>query len=154
MSKKSFLLVVALVIYESLVVVGLVAVVNWLTGLHSAPLLRGAAFLAAMGLFVPPLMLAIYLPYRQPAWLLGVQRSGQAAAAHVLANKARGDYWRPQDMGRYVRLPVQVSPPGQPPFTSELTCRLDQAQGLLPGSAIDVRYDQANPGRVALPAQG
>ncbi len=139
-----------IMVYEILVVASLVIAVRWLSDNHPAPLLRGAAFLLGMSLFMPPLMLSIYLPYRRPGWLSAVQNQGLPARGVVLVNTQRGDYWRPQDFRRYVRLTVRVELEGKPAYQASLTCRLDQAQGLQPGAAVLLRCDPTNPQQVAL----
>ena len=151
MSRKRVLKVVLFVVYEVAVLVALIGVVRWLTVYHPTPIYRGAAFLVGMALFVPPLMFAVYRPYILPSWLAEVQAQGKAAAAEVLENKVIGSYWRPQDMGRYVEIKIQVKPADLPGFQTRLTCRLDQAQSLAPGTLLTVRYDPQAVERAALP---
>jgi hypothetical protein len=103
-----------------------------------------------MALFVPPLLMATLAPYRAPRWLAAVQVQGCPASALVVKNEHIGDYWRPQDMPRFVTLAVQVQPDAGQPFTARLSCRLEQAQSLPPGTKLAVRYDPQHPDRVAM----
>lgn len=150
MLKRLIPQVLLLLIYELLVIFGLIAVVRWLTMQQTPPILRGLVFLAAMGLFIPPLMLVTTRPYRTPTWMKTVMAQGCYAPAEVLQNEHIGDYWRPQDMPRYVRLHVLVRPEAGEAFQSRLTCRLDQAQRLDVGKRLRVRYDPLKPENVAI----
>ena len=157
MLKRLIPQVLLLLAYETLVVLALIAAVRWLSIQQAPPVLRGLAFLAGMALFVPPLMLATVGPYRAPGWLKAVQAQGRYARAEVLRNEHIGDYWRPQDMPRFVTLKVRVEPGGEPPeggqaFQARLTCRLDEAQALRVGTQVRVRYDPQKPDQVALDA--
>lgn len=141
MSIKSIFQTAAFILYELIVLVALVAAIRWLSDAHTAPAIRGLVFLAAMGLFIPPLMYVIYRPYRTPTWLAAVQQQGQAAQAEVVTNGEIGSYWRLQDMGRFVQITVRVTPDGQAAFETRLTCQLDEAQRLPAGAKIMVRFD-------------
>lgn len=154
MIKRLIFQAMLLLAYELLVVLGLVSAVRWLSIQQAPPLARALVFLGGMALFLPPLLAVTLVPYRAPRWLAAVQAQGSPAAARVLKNEHLGDFWRPQDMPRYVTLAVQVQPDGGQAFAARLTCRLEQAQSLPPGTALAVRFDPQHPQQVALAQDG
>lgn len=152
---KKFILNFVLVILYEIGLVGVIVVVSnymakyeWLAG--SPAFVRGLPFMVAVFLFALPILWLTVGPhiFPVPRWIRMLAENGQVAPAVVLGNevlKGVGGY-RGADI--WVTLPVEVTPAGATPFSSQLHCRLSRSLSLRPQQAIIIRYDPTRPQRV------
>jgi hypothetical protein len=75
--------------------------------------------------------------------------TGQVAKAKILQANQTGTYINEQPQVRFL---LEVTPTGGVPFQSQATMTIPQIKipQVQPGSTVDVRYDPADPSRVAL----